>query len=183
MSYSRNFGMRSFENVVRNGRFRVPTTGTPLKIGSPVVVDPANAGFMKLPAAPVAGVATVKSQIAGIVVFEHIQFKGVDTNLVTQYDTPYDLVPLGQYAQIVHGVGAKVWFKNTAAKTKYDGSVQPASTLLDITGLNVGDYLVPTGGLAGAAQWIASADTATDGWLQVEQYNPTTGLVEARFTF
>jgi hypothetical protein len=117
------------------------------------------------------------------VVFEHIQYKGVDTSLVTAYDTPYDLVPLGQYAQIVHGQGAKVWFKNTTAKTKYDGSVQAASTLLDITDLEVGDFLVPTGAAAASAQWVTSTDGATDGWLQVEQYNPTTGLVEARFTF
>lgn len=174
MSYSRNFGMRSFENVVRNGRFRVPATGTPFKIGSPVVVDPLVPGFMKQAAA-----AAVKSPGAGIVVFEHIQQKGVDTSLVTTYDTPYDLVPLGQYAQIVHGAGAKVWFKNTVDKTKYDGTVQAGVTLVDMTDLEVGDFLVPKA----SGQWVTSTDGATDGWLQVEQYNPTTGLVEARFTF
>ena len=41
------------------------------------------------------------------------------------------------------------------------------------------DYLVP----AASGTWVTSTDGATDGWLQVEQYNPTTGLVEARFTF
>lgn len=175
MSYSRNFGMRGFENIVRNGRFRVPATGTPFKIGSPVVVDPLTPGFMKQAAA-----AAVKSQSSGIVVFEHIQQKGVDTKLVTTYDTPYDLVPLGQYAQIVHGQGAKVWFKNTVNKTKYDGTVQAGVTLLDVsTDFEVGDYLVP----AANGTWVNSVDAATDGWLQVEQYNPTTGLVEARFTF
>jgi hypothetical protein len=174
MSYSRNFGMRSFENVVRDGRFRVPKTGTPMLIGSPVQVDFAAAGYLKQAAA-----AAVKSPTCGVLVFEHIQFKGVDTALVTQYDTPFNQVPLGQYAQIVHGAGAKVWFKNTADKTMYDGATQAGSSLLTTTDLEVGDFLVP----AADGTWVASADGATDGWLQVEQYNPTTGLVEARFTF
>jgi hypothetical protein len=174
MSYSRNFGMRGFENIVRDGRFRVPKDGTPLLIGSPVQVDFATPGFMKQ-----AGAAEVKSPTCGVLVFEHIQFKGVDTALVTQYDAPFNQVPLGQYAQIVHGAGAKVWFKNTTDKTMYDGSTQAGVTLLTTTDLEVGDFLVP----AADGTWVASTDGATDGWLQVEQYNSTTGLVEARFTF
>lgn len=174
MGYSRNFGMRGFENIVRDGRFRAPRTGTPFKIGSPVVVDPANPGFMAQ-----AGAGAARSALCGVVVFEHIQYKGVDTALTTAYDAPFNDVPLGVYAQIVHGPGAKVWFKNTVEKTLYDGRVQPAVTLLDTTDLEVGDYLVP----AANGTFVAAADTATDGWLQVEQYNPTTGLCEARFTF
>jgi len=174
MSYSRNFGMRSFENVIRDGRFRVPASGTPLKIGSPVVVDATNAGFMKQSPA-----TAVKSPSAGVLVFEHIQYKGVDTNLTTAYDAPYNDVPLGQYAQIVHGPGVKVWFKNTVDKTLYDGRTQAGVTLVDMTDLEVGDFLVPKAG----GQWVTSTDGATDGWLQIEQYNPTTGLIEARFTF
>lgn len=174
MAYTRNFGMRSFENIVRDGRFRVPATGTPLVIGSPVQVDPATPGYLKQAAA-----AAVKNYLSGVLIFEHIQYKGVDTQLVTNSDVPFNSVPLGQYAQIVHGPGAKVWFRNTAAKVKYDGTTQAAGTLLDLTDIEVGDFLVP----AASGQWVTSADGATDGWLQVEQYNSTTGVVEARFTF
>ena len=69
MSYGRNFGFRSFENIVRDGRLRVPSTGTALKIGEPVMLDTANPG--KVAAATE---ALTPSQNAGIVVFEHRSF-------------------------------------------------------------------------------------------------------------
>src|SRR5687768_8808357 len=119
MPYSRNFGMRSFENVVRVGRFRVPATGSPLKIGEGVMLDPANPGKLKRATAGVAAGAN-----CGIVVYEHIQNKS--DALTTNHDAPYDVVPLGQYAQMMRGPGVKVWFKNTAEKTLYDGRVRAA---------------------------------------------------------
>lgn len=175
MSYSRNFGMRSFENVVRDGRFRVPKTGTALLIGAPVTVDTAAAGFLKLATdqqAPTPG--------CGVVVFEHIQYKGVDTSLTTNMDAPFNRVPLGQYAQMMHGAGAKVWLKNTAASTLYDGRTQEAVTIISGTLPTLGQFLAP----AGDGTWeVAAAQTAAAGWLYVEQVNPDSGLVEARFTF
>ena len=184
MSYSRNFGMRSFENVVRDGRFRVPATGTPFKIGAPVQLDPDNPG--RLRAAPA---AAAPGQNCGLVVFEHIQNKS--DALTTVYDSPYDQVPLGQYAQMMHGGGAKVWFMNTDDKVLYDGRVQAAGGLLadsvDVATLKPGDGLVPDG--AGKFRAAADADGAGAGtalepaWLVVEQANPSTGRVEARLTF
>jgi hypothetical protein len=145
MSYSRNFGFRSFENIVRNGRFRAPATGTPI--------------------------------LGGIALFEHIQKKGVDLDLVGTAD--FASVPLGQYTQIVHGPGTKVWFKNTAAKTLYDGRVIPAAALVPASGIAVGDGLTPDG-----AGKFKKATVGTDPvWLVIEQINATTGLVEARLTF
>lgn len=171
MSYSRNFGMRSFENVVRDGRFRVPATGTPFKIGSPVMLDPADPGRLKL-----ADAGMAPSQNCGIVVFEHIQNK--EDALVTNHDAPYDQVPLNQYAQMIHGPGAKVWFKNTAEKTLYDGRVREAFDFVtgDLTTLAVGEGLSP----AASGLWV---EDATAPWLIVEQVNPDLELVEARFTF
>src|SRR5690349_9712481 len=133
MSYSRYFGMRSFENVVRSGRFRAPSTGTPIKIGAPVVVDDANPGRFK-PA--VAGDGP--SALCGLAIFEHIQNKSDALTLV--YDSPYDEVPLGQYAQMMRGPGVKVWFQNQPAKTMYDGRVRPASGLLSGVTIGVGGY-------------------------------------------
>lgn len=173
MSYGRNFGMRSFENVVRDARFRAPATGTPFKIGSPITIDPANPGQVKAAAADSPANAS-----SGIAVFEHIQFK---SDVIVSHDSaPYDEVPLGQYVQIMHGPGTKVWFKNTPAVTLYDGRVRAAATMVDgdLTTLKPGDGLVPngTGGYAKAGAGVAA-------WLTIEQVNPTTGLVEARFNF
>lgn len=171
MSYSRNFGFRSFENIVRNGRFRTPATGTALVIGAPVIIDTATPGFLK-PATAGAALG-----LGGVVVYEHIQLKGVDTSLVGTAD--FQSVPLGQYAQIVHGPGAKVWFKNTAAKTLYDGRTIPAGALIPASGLAVGDGLTPDG-----SGKFKKATPGTDPvWLVIEQINATTGSVEARFTF
>lgn len=173
MSYSRNFGMRSFENIVRNGRFRAPKTGTPFNIGAPAVIDPATPGFLK------AATAAAGTANAGIVVFEHIQMKGVDVALTTTSDSPFNKVPLGEYAQLVHGPGAKVWFKNTADKTLYDGRVQGGvDFIVALNALAVGDGLVPDG--AGKFRKSVADESA---WLIVEQINAPAGLVEARFTF
>lgn len=171
MAYGRNFGMRSFENVVRDGRFRVPATGTPLRIGEGVMLDPANPGRLMRATAGVAPSAN-----CGIVVFEHIQNKS--DALTTNHDGPYNEVPLGVYAQMMHGPGTKVWFKNTPLKTLYDGRQRAAFDFV-VGGLGtiaVGDGLSPDG----AGKW---SEDATTPWLVVEQVNPTTGLVEARFTF
>ena len=179
MSYSRNFGMRSFENVVRDGRFRVPATGTPFKIGAPVTIDPANPGRLK--AAADGGAPGAAS---GLVIFEHIQNKS--DALVTNVDAPYDQVPLGQYAQMMHGPGAKVWFKNTADKALYDGRTQPGNDPIstDVETLAIGDGLVPDGaGGFRKTDGTDAAGTGGDAWLVVEQVNPSTGLVEARLTF
>lgn len=169
MSYSRNFGMRSFENVVRIGRFRVPATGNPLKIGEGVMADVANDGKLKRATAGV-----TPSANCGILVFEHIQNKS--DALTTSYDSPYDSVPLGVYAQMIHGPGTKVWFKNTPLKTLYDGRQRAAFDFVALSGLAIGDGISPDGN----GGW---SEDASNPWLVVEQLNPTTGLVEARFTF
>jgi hypothetical protein len=166
--------MRSFENVVRDGRFRVPKTGTPLVIGSPVELDSAAPGFLKQ-----AGAAAVPGPNCGIVIFEHIQNKS--DALTTIYDAPYTTVPLGQYAQMMHGPGAKVWFKTVADKVLYDGRTQATVNLLDaaVSTFAIGDGLVPSAD----GQWAKGNGTTDVNWLIVEQVNSTTGLVEARFTF
>lgn len=184
MAYSRYFGMRSFENVIRDGRFRTPADQAPFRIGSPVVIDPDKPGYMKQAAAGAA-----PSQGSGLCVFEHIQNKS--DALTTVYDSPYDKAPAGQYAQIMHGPGTKVWFKNHAAKVLYDGRTQEAGTLLDagvdLNTLKPGDGLVPAAD--GKFRVVADADGAGSGtaleaaWLVVEQVNPSTGRVEARLTF
>lgn len=175
MTYTRNFGFRSFENIVRSARFRAPAAGT-LTIGEPVILDTANAGRMK---AATAGVANGSS--SGVVLYERIQSTGVDPLLVGAGD--FSTVPIGQYAQIVHGLGVKIWLKQTAAKTLYDGRVQaaynPFAASVDLSALAIGAQLTPDG----AGKWKVSNGTTDGDWLTVESVNATTKTVEARFNF
>jgi hypothetical protein len=116
------------------------------------------------------------------VLYEHIQYQGVDPFLTSPQDYPFTVVPLGRFAQMIHGVGVKVWFKNTADKPLYDGRIQPGATLVAGVGgatptIAVGAFLTP------AADGTWQAGTAGNGWLQVEQVVNSTGLCEARLTF
>lgn len=172
MSYGRNFGMRSFENIVRDARFRVPATGSALKIGEGVMIDTASAGRLKQ-----ATVGVAPSANCGIVVYEHIQ--NISDALTLSDDSPYTLVPLGVYAQMIHGPGTKVWFKNTSDATLYDGRVRTGVTMVspsNLSSIAVGDGISPDG----SGGW---SEDASAPWLIVEQVNTSTGLVEARFTF
>lgn len=175
MSYSRNFGFRGFENLVRDGRQRTPV-GSAFKIGEPVILDSAAAGRMK---AATAGVAA--GQDGGLVVFEHIQVKGVDPALYGDGD--FDFVPANVYAQIVRGPGAKVWLKNTAQKTLYDGRVRAAAGLLassvNVSQLAIGAQLTPDG----SGKFKVANGTTDGNWLTVTSANATTGVVEARINF
>lgn len=175
MSYSRNFGFRDFTNIIRDGRNKTPSTGSPLVLGTAVVVDAANPGVVKVPAANAS-----PSALSGVLVYEHIQYKGVDAALTESVDM--DTAPLGQYAQIVHGPGVKVWFKNTASVTLADGRTRAPRTMVAGAGatptLAVGDLLTP----AADGTWKETS-TAAEAWMVVESVDTTRGLVEARLTF
>jgi hypothetical protein len=175
MAYTRNFGFRSFENIVRSGRFKTPASGA-LVIGAPVIIDSAAPGYMK---AATAGVAPNGS--AGVVVYEHIQVKGVDPLLYGDGD--FSTAPLNAFAQIVRGPGIKVWLKATAAKTLYDGRTLAAYS--PWTGsTTAGDYAV--GGQLtpdGSGKWKAANGTTDGNWLTIESVNTSTGVVEVRFNF
>lgn len=177
MAYSRNFGFRSFENIVRDGRSRTPA-GTAYQIGEPVTLDPATPGFLKQAAA-----AEGADGASGVLVYEYIIPAGVDPVLADISAAPFNTVPGGAYAQMVHGAGVKVWFKNTAAKTLYDGRVRAAAALLaasvNLATLAPGDGLTPDG----AGKFKKANGTTDPNWFVVEQTNATTGLVEARFNF
>lgn len=180
MSYTRNFGFRDLSNIVRDGRNQVPTglSGADVNgflIGTAVTVDPANAGKLKRPAA-----AAAPTALSGFVLYEHIQFQGVDPFLTTQYDAPFIYAPQGRYAQMVHGLGVKVWLRNTGALPLYDGRTQPGATLVstDLSTVAVGDNLTTNAD----GTW-SKAVSASTSWMVVESVNSTTGLVEARLTF
>jgi hypothetical protein len=175
MSYSRNFGFRDFTNIIRDGRNKTPSTGNPLVLGTAVVVDASNPGVVKVPAAD-----DGPSALSGVLVYEHIQYKGVDAALTESVDM--DTAPVGAYVQIVHGPGVKVWFKNTDAVTLADGRTRDAVTMVAGAGatptLAVGDLLT-----VGADGTWKETSTAADAWMVVESIDTDRGLVEARLTF
>lgn len=175
MAYSRNFGFRSFENIVRDGRNKVPATGNPFLIGTAVTVDGTNT--LVRPSANAA-----PTQLSGVVVYEHIQYQGTDPFLQSPNDAPYTTVPLGRFAQMVHGIGVKVYFKNTADQPLYDGRIITGQSLVAGLGIAtptiaVGDYLTP----AADGTWVEGS--SSNGWFLVEQVNNAAGLCEARFLF
>lgn len=172
MGYSRNFGFRSFENIVRNGRFRT-AAGSAHVIGAPVMIDDATPGFLK---AATAGCDPTLG--AGVVVYEHL----LPTEIKQTY-SDLNTVPGGVYAQIVHGPGTKIWLRDTASKTMYDGSTQAAGDLLAssvvLANLDPGMVLTPDG----SGKYKVANGTTDGNWLTVEQVNTSTGVVEARFNF
>jgi hypothetical protein len=181
MSYSRNFGFRSTVNIVRSARFKTPASASGADAngflqGTAVVADPSNAGVLTRPAAD-----AIPTANSGIVIYEHIQSQGVDPFLTTPLDPPFNLVPLGRFAQVVHGIGVKVWFRNTADSAYYDGRTLPGVTLVttSLGSVSVGDQLSPSGS---NGQW-AKTTNAGHGWLTVTSVNATTGSVEAVFNF
>lgn len=180
MSYGRNFGMRGFENAVRMGRFKVAadfdeSADGDLYLGTAVVGD-ANGNLVR----PAANAAP--NGLSGLLVYEHIQYQGVDTALTTSNDPPFNKAPKGRYAQVLRGPGTKVWFKNTTTKTLYDGREQTGVTMFAGGGATptvaVGDYLRP----AANGTWQEGGDAQT-AWMQVEQISEDGNLIECRILF
>ena len=183
MGYSRNFGFRSFENIVRGARNAIPRDSEDLwVIGTAVVVDADAQGYVRKPTATEA-----PHPGCGILVYETIQYKGDDPYLVNPVDK--DTVPLGEYVQVVRGNGVKIWLKNTDDRPLYDGrqvtgrdmvftDESVATEGFDIAGVPaLGEYLTPN------ADGFWEVGTSANGWLWVEQVDADSGLVEARLTF
>ena len=181
MGYSRNFGFRDFTAITRHGRLRAPTEAVDdagarngeMLIGTAVVLDPDNPGFVTRPDA-----AQAPDTGCGIVVYEHIQWIGTDPLLTTSLD--FDTVPSGQYVQVVRGPSVKIWLANTADKTFYDGRTRAGYDLVAGLGtatptIAVGDYLTVT------ADGTFTEGDADTGWLFVEQVDGA--VADCRFTF
>jgi hypothetical protein len=171
--YGLNFGFRRSDEsmATREGRFKTPATGNPLRIGTAVEIDPAEPGYMKQSAADAAPV----SGLRGLLVQEESHLQVIGTFDVPGHDS-YDLglAKLDQLSVIWAGVGTKVWFRNTAAYSRGTRS-KAAVTMVDLTGVNVGDQLGWDG-----SKWVKS-DVDTPGWLTVTA--TSTDYCEAVVTF
>lgn len=153
---TRNFGMRRFTNLVREGRFRAPAA-TELRLGTLVQIDGSDTDRIEQATAAagvgIGGSGDTRTDLCGILWYEHDSqtfnsppFGGAAGQLPQDLDT----APAGRMVQVLHGKGAKVWLRNTAQDTTEPGLNYPA-TRAAVTMFNgtpaVGDLLGwdPTG--------------------------------------
>lgn len=121
---TRNFGIRRFTNLVREGRFRAPAAAN-LVLGTGVELDPGSTtdpqeirqidagGPNDLGGAGILGTV-------GALWYEHDSqtYVGAPFGSLMQ---DFDTAPAGRMVQVLHGAGAKVWFRNTPASTTEPG--------------------------------------------------------------
>lgn len=188
-TYGRNFEFRiPPTHGQRLGRFYVPTTGTRLPIGVPVVAtageDVNNLGLQPVTLAA-AGTAPKPGQ-SGIAVYEYgpAAFAGDDPFYTTYSDK--DLIPLGAAIQVVSGTDVKVVFTNTDATSFLGTRDYAARTMVAGTGATptvvAGDFLSPGTGNDTDGYWAEEA-TAADAWLVVTRVDAVRKEVEAQFVF
>lgn len=166
---TRNFGMRRFTNLVREGRFRAPAASE-LQLGTLVQIDAADTDRIEQADADVGdgagigGGGDVRTTLCGILWYEHdsqtfnsTAFGGAAGQLPQDLDT----APANRMVQVLHGPGAKVWLRNTGASETEPGltyaNTRAAVTMVNsINTVAVGDLLGwdPTG------YWAVTADAA-----------------------
>jgi hypothetical protein len=168
--YGINFGFRRSDESVRvsEGRFRTPTTGAALLIGTAVQVDPANPGYLKA----CASAAALVPGYAGVLVQEEVHLRSFyDLDVIDS--NSLGVARKGLLSVITTGAGTKVWFKNSTTRTLLDGRVLPTVNIFNATNVNVGSNLGWNG-----TQWAVAAGAA-DAWFTVTVVNNAAGYCEA----
>lgn len=121
---TRNFGFRRFTNLVREGRFRAPAASD-LTLGSAVEIDATDTALVRqATVATGIGGTGIAGQLIGVLWYEHDSQTFNDPRFgAAAGQSPVDLdwAPRGRMVQVLHGPGAKVWFRNTAANTTEPG--------------------------------------------------------------
>lgn len=145
---TRNFGMRRFTNLVREGRFRAPAAAE-LRLGTAVEIDPGDTDRVRQATANATGEvgANVRTALVGILWYEHDSQTyndprfGAAAGLLKQ---DLDTAPANRMVQVLHGPGAKVWLRNTEDSTTEGGlnwpNTRAAVTMWDSV-TDVGDLL------------------------------------------
>ncbi len=162
---TRNFGMRRFTNLVREGTFRAPAA-TALRLGTLVEIDSSDTDRIRQATTggvAVGGSGSAQTDLCGILWYEHDSqtfnapaWGGAAGLLVQDLDT----APAGRMVQVLHGKGAKVWLRNTEASTTEPGLSYPNTrdAVVMYTGTPaVGDLL---GWDAGNAYWEVTTTVA-----------------------
>jgi len=127
---TRNFGFRRFTNLVREGRFRAPASGTALKLGTAVEIDASDTDRVRqATSATGMGGSGVAGQLIGVLWYEHDSQTYNDPRFgaaAGQSPVDMDWAPNARMVQVLHGAGAKVWFRNTEADTTEPGLNYPS---------------------------------------------------------
>lgn len=171
---TRNFGMRRFTNLVREARFRAPAASA-LRLGTLVEIDSSDTDRIRqATATAIGGGGDTTTDFCGILWYEHDSqtfnsppFGGAAGQLPQDLDT----APAGRMVQVLHGPGAKVWLRNTAADTTEPG-LNYASDRAEVTivdGLGTATPSVEVGELLGwnTSGYWAVTTTATEAFLRV----------------
>ena len=128
---TRNFGFRRFTNLVREGRLRAPASGTVLKLGTGVEVDATDTERVRqITAASGTGGSGIVGKLVGILWYEVDSQNYNDPQwgaAAGQSPVDMDFAPNGRMVQVLHGAGAKVWFRNTEANTTEPGLNYPST--------------------------------------------------------
>jgi hypothetical protein len=177
---TRNFGMRRFTNIVREGRYRAPAALN-LRLGTAVELDPASVSDPQELRQVAAGGAIDNTLggggivgTAGILWYEHDSqtYVGAAAGTLMQ---DFDTAPAGRMVQMIQGAGTKVWLRNTPLDTTEPGLNFPA--------VRAAVVMVTDLGFDGAGN-IAADDLLA--WNEVvDEWALTTVLAEAflRVTF
>lgn len=167
---TRNFGMRRFTNLVREGRLRAPAASA-LRLGTLVEIDPNDTDRVRQAVdAAIGGGGDVRTTECGILWYEHDsqtfndpRFGGAAGLLPQDLDT----APAGRMVQVLHGPGVKVWLRNTEDSTTEPG-LNYSNTRAAVTMVT---------GLGGATPTVAVGDLL--GWNTSGYYAVTTQIAEA----
>jgi hypothetical protein len=178
---TRNFGMRRFTNLVREGRFRSPAA-TALRLGTGVEIDPGDVLRVRsITTNVVGGSGDVRTSLVGVIWYEHDSqtLEGQAAGSLVQDN---DTAPANRMVQVLHGPGAKVWFRNTLASTTEPGlnfaNTRPAVTMVDgMATLAVGDLL---GWDSTPGNWAVTADP-TEAVFRVTAVNNALLTCDAEF--
>lgn len=182
---------RNFEFRVspRHGQRGVGVLGgsTTLTSGVPVVYNNDNDGLGRNEFVLATGDQAIpKPGLGGILVFEALDYQGVDAVLNTYSDV--DSVVPGKAIQVVTGKEVEVALINTTDttflnRTSYpDARIMVAGVSIATPTVAVGNYLTPGVGDGTSGYW-AETSTAANGWLVVTAVDSDTGVVEARLNF
>lgn len=187
---TRNFGMRRFTNLVRDGRMRAPAA-TELLLGILVEQDPADPTSVReadgTTGVAIGGSGDVRAAKCGILWYEHDsqtfndpRFGGAAGQLPQDLDT----APVGRMVQVLSGKGAKIWLRNTDASTTEPGlnfsNTRAAVTMvngLGAAGVAVGDWL----GWNATSNYWAVTTNADEAFLLVTSVDDTLKKLEAEF--
>lgn len=176
--YGLNFGFRRSDEsmAVREGRLKTPV-GSALRLGTAVEQDAAT-GFLKQCAANAAPLTGVH----GLLVQEEDFITLLGSGYATRSNDSFDLgvAEANKLSVMYAGAGTKVWLKNSAAQTRADGRTIGAVTIVNVTGVAVGDGLGWNG-----TTWVKSDGTTTPHWLRVTAVSGsgTSAYVEAVLQF